>query len=483
MLTNNNLGTLKQAVAEQSLPKKFQDAINICRRLGVLHIWIDSLCIIQDSEEDWRIQASMMADIYENAFFTVGAASSIREFDGCYSIAHAKYRSQPIPGFSGLYLRADTLLGTGSFEHVSPALLKRAWVFQEQRLSRRMLFFCDFEVTFECKSWTKTENGFNQELTTLNEHMPLYWLDGHTFSSLQTSPQLLWYRTVTAYSSRNLTLEKDRFAALAGLAKRAGVTRGDDAYLAGLWRKTLPFDLLWQTNGCFCREYKTTGSRAPSWSWVSRGAQVIRWRALLDGQPTRPPENFTSLTCLRITNVDYGVRGETWMAEVTRSAITMRAPLIKLRLLKPVDRVRRSQLSRASPQSDYLGLEITEDQNIEWLSTHSPARDLAKKGSGLQWFLAPDYCLHCPLEHAVRFADEVFFAPVVGPSSYGRSRGLLGIAFQYNPAHPDYNGPVLERIGLGLAGVQDGSLIRTCTAVEAFTEELSMAEGSIFTIG
>lgn len=36
------------------LPKTFQDAIVITRRLGARYLWIDSLYIIQDSVEDWK---------------------------------------------------------------------------------------------------------------------------------------------------------------------------------------------------------------------------------------------------------------------------------------------------------------------------------------------------------------------------------------------------------------------------------------------
>jgi hypothetical protein len=44
-------------------PKTFQHAILICRGLGVNHLWIDSLCVIQDSEEDWALQSARMTDV------------------------------------------------------------------------------------------------------------------------------------------------------------------------------------------------------------------------------------------------------------------------------------------------------------------------------------------------------------------------------------------------------------------------------------
>jgi len=48
--------TLKQrllGIPISVLPKTFNDAIALTRRLGVRYIWIDSLCIIQDDNLDW----------------------------------------------------------------------------------------------------------------------------------------------------------------------------------------------------------------------------------------------------------------------------------------------------------------------------------------------------------------------------------------------------------------------------------------------
>ncbi|KAI8265546.1 hypothetical protein K4K58_011224 [Colletotrichum sp. SAR11_239] len=39
--------------------------------LGVRYMWIDALCIIQDSPSDWEKEAARMADVYENAFLTI----------------------------------------------------------------------------------------------------------------------------------------------------------------------------------------------------------------------------------------------------------------------------------------------------------------------------------------------------------------------------------------------------------------------------
>jgi hypothetical protein len=45
----------------ETLPRSFQDAVDMTERLGLRYIWIDSLCIIQDDIEDWRAEGSRMS--------------------------------------------------------------------------------------------------------------------------------------------------------------------------------------------------------------------------------------------------------------------------------------------------------------------------------------------------------------------------------------------------------------------------------------
>lgn len=64
-LTSHSINDFKQKVSFNELPKTFQDAVTACKALGIDYIWIDSLCILQDSPEDWAIQGSKMAQVCE----------------------------------------------------------------------------------------------------------------------------------------------------------------------------------------------------------------------------------------------------------------------------------------------------------------------------------------------------------------------------------------------------------------------------------
>ncbi|KAI1497742.1 heterokaryon incompatibility protein-domain-containing protein [Biscogniauxia marginata] len=62
--TQRTLDANRQRIMYSSLPKTLRDAITICRRLEIQYLWIDALCIIQDSPSDWQLEAIKMGPIY-----------------------------------------------------------------------------------------------------------------------------------------------------------------------------------------------------------------------------------------------------------------------------------------------------------------------------------------------------------------------------------------------------------------------------------
>jgi hypothetical protein len=53
----------RSGIPLSSLPRTFRDAILIKRALGLRYLWIDSLCIIQDSDVDWEREWALMGEI------------------------------------------------------------------------------------------------------------------------------------------------------------------------------------------------------------------------------------------------------------------------------------------------------------------------------------------------------------------------------------------------------------------------------------
>ena len=52
-----NLGEMEKSIPVEILPQTIRDAFLVARKLDIRYIWIDTLCIIQDSEEDWHSEA------------------------------------------------------------------------------------------------------------------------------------------------------------------------------------------------------------------------------------------------------------------------------------------------------------------------------------------------------------------------------------------------------------------------------------------
>lgn len=60
---DNYLEFLSQIPAE-ALSRTFLHAIEVAQYLGFQYLWIDSLCIIQDSNDDWKKESSLMSMVY-----------------------------------------------------------------------------------------------------------------------------------------------------------------------------------------------------------------------------------------------------------------------------------------------------------------------------------------------------------------------------------------------------------------------------------
>ena len=59
--------------------------------LGIPHIWIDSLCIVQDDPQDWLHEASTMADVYKHAVLNIAASSAHNGTRGCFQECDEAY--------------------------------------------------------------------------------------------------------------------------------------------------------------------------------------------------------------------------------------------------------------------------------------------------------------------------------------------------------------------------------------------------------
>lgn len=282
---------MKDHIDMRSLPRSYRDAVEVARLFDIQYLWIDSLCIIQDDTEDWDREASKMASVYENALFTIAAASS-RDSEGGLFTAGC---SRPFVSFRHLD-RSLSVYRHGSYSSIKEsALNNRAWALQEWILSPRIVHFTADGVFWECTSHVAASNNdLDLYVTHLTHHLnpKIHKEEGEVFSmraraaisgSLQTWTGIyeIWARLVEDYSSRKLTYPTDKFVGLAGLT-RALTSRVTDIPIAGLWRADFHLGLLWsvesrkslRTQHVDFKRYKAPECRGalpniPSWSWAS----------------------------------------------------------------------------------------------------------------------------------------------------------------------------------------------------------------------
>ncbi|TVY38125.1 Dehydrogenase [Lachnellula subtilissima] len=256
-LQQGNLEEFMSAIPEEHLTKTFQDAIYITRSLGLRYLWIDSLCIIQLCDMDWRSESALMSSIYGGSTITIAAAGATDGTKGCFL--------KP-PGFIG---KVHIELTTGEMWDIAPSafhrsvvkshLAGRAWALQERLLSPRTLHFSKTELFWECRHCDASES-FPEGLPKF-EHQHMFHRERKPISEI-------WHTIVILYTGAQLTFAKDKMIAISGIAQKAFEENGDQ-YLAGLWRKDMETQLLWCQQSPGRRLLSGSEYRAPSWSWAS----------------------------------------------------------------------------------------------------------------------------------------------------------------------------------------------------------------------
>jgi hypothetical protein len=83
VLTTKNINEFKKQIPNLKRLRTFEDAVTITKRLGYNWLWIDSLCIMQDSKEDWIREAALMSNVYKYSECTLVAASAVSDAEGC----------------------------------------------------------------------------------------------------------------------------------------------------------------------------------------------------------------------------------------------------------------------------------------------------------------------------------------------------------------------------------------------------------------
>lgn len=267
-----NLAASMQGLSFDDLPLTFQHAIRVTRAIGVIYIWIDALCIVQDDEADKDREISRMDLIYSTSICMISASCSRDTHSGIF---HARPPAQAhlhpftltttqVKGGGSLSVTIQPYLADWGNAITDGSIYSRGWCFQERQLSKRIIYFTETRLLWECRFSVASE-GYPEMIGT-EEAKALFAPNMPSRITMEClgDPTLLpwdprrsrpwiedWCRVVETYSGRDLTYPSDRLLALAGLAAffegKLRNPRDPDAsfYAAGMWKEDLAKQLAW----------------------------------------------------------------------------------------------------------------------------------------------------------------------------------------------------------------------------------------------
>jgi hypothetical protein len=337
---------MKTKISMWMLSQNFADAVIVTHQLGLQYIWIDSLCIIQDSATDWQKEAVMMHKVYRCAEVTIVAYELYLPhfLCKCSQLAHSSYSTSATSAHDGFLERDLSMIPAAKVEYqldTNPSTSNsfilstyddaeaetwsgdvnncpwntRGWTLQERSLSTRMLHFCKNKIYFECRTCLRSEENEPLEIIRGFQLWPRYeeWMEPSSdsesesaHSSLKARMYDIWRSAVMEYTRRRLTKDSDKLPAIQSMA--AEMTAAiNDAYIsfAGMWRGHINHDLLWQVSDG-PRSIPAT-YRAPSWSWASLDAKISWADAPVQTKPSHSSVSPALFNVLDVIDFSAGI--------------------------------------------------------------------------------------------------------------------------------------------------------------------------------
>jgi hypothetical protein len=327
--TRSTLRQFKQKIPLGALTPTIRDAIVLTQKLGVQYLWVDSLCIVQGDEADWKREAQQMGRIYERAVCTITALGAQHADDGLFlsgnrvpllreDLRSTKEALLPCITTKGevvghvslsIWPRFQCESKNSEFEDfMESRWAKRGWVLQERLLSRRMVCFGRRQIYWMCMEKRFNEDGTHIESpnvvictgSSLRGLIPpiryLYKIKNRSLyagilkfleRTFHKVPEMeeMWQYIICDYSRCGLTVANDKLIAVAGVASSFASLTGL-TYFEGIWLESASFGLSWGSHSTqfqvvsnrgklifffYCAIHLTlnVSSVAPSWSWAS----------------------------------------------------------------------------------------------------------------------------------------------------------------------------------------------------------------------
>ncbi|KAI1270136.1 HET-domain-containing protein [Xylariaceae sp. FL1019] len=302
----------RAATAENSadrMPMTMEDAIRVTIALGYRYLWVDAICIIQDSPEDLQTQVAQMNHIYGLAAVTIVARASVSSDSGLPGVSTPR----DWLGGDSLTCKLSCGLQVGPWDVLerdyeryeetdgmladTSCYMWRGWTFQEQILStrtlefnrRRLVFWCaQEEPETECgrapRSEVRDVHHFRRSIEKYRETDGLIPPEEHepglALEDYMSRDMLIgrWNTIRENFTTRHFTYLSDRRNAVLGTASMLGHVLGDVDKNGHVFSH-LGSELLWRRNllpgwnpdqaPAVRLSYKAAQGLYPSWSWLS----------------------------------------------------------------------------------------------------------------------------------------------------------------------------------------------------------------------
>jgi hypothetical protein len=207
----------------RTVPATIKDAIIVCKELRIPYLWVDRHCINQSNPEEVQDQVNQMDLIYRNASLTIIAATGSGAEDGLPGVGTTPRRPQPVVRMGNVHLLSIRPPGISVR---SSRWYTRGWTYQEALLSRRRLYFTEYQVFFECQTMDFKESvgiDLTFALELFKSHVlksDILFFGSHTWQT-QPIPASEIVPTVTStisgFTERSLSQDLDSFRAFAGI--------------------------------------------------------------------------------------------------------------------------------------------------------------------------------------------------------------------------------------------------------------------------
>lgn len=241
--TTASLARHREGIQISSMPQVFREAVFVVRKLRLRYLWIDALCIIQDSTADWEQESVRMSDIFAHSYITIYAAASTacdqsflhRTIGPVVSIPFRSCLNPDVSGEYSIFLEGQHVCEE-DIDCMNTRWNSRAWVWQEQVMGPRLVVFGPKMLQMRCRQAVKLEDGYFSSLWRSRDGL--------------SSNDYFWFSGISEFSKKEITYARDRLSAVSGVARyisRALEERGCSVkYLAGLWlNDTFPQQLCW----------------------------------------------------------------------------------------------------------------------------------------------------------------------------------------------------------------------------------------------